>query len=136
MQEWPDTLMVTYDYPGYLLTYEMRVWNAYHLHDESEGAALYGDNGSIIIGNARWRAFDAKGKLVKEDAAGYNDVGHAHNFTECMRSRQSRRPTWKPSGTRRACCATWATLPGGPVARCGSIPRPTLLATTKRPTAC
>lgn len=88
MQEWPDTLMVTYDYPGYLLTYEMRVWNAYHLHDESEGAALCGDNGSIIIGNGRWRAFDGKGKLVKEDAAGYNDVGHAQNFIDCMRSRQ------------------------------------------------
>lgn len=87
MQEWPDTLMVTYDYPGYLLTYEMRVWNAYHLHDESEGAALYGDNGSIIIGNGRWRAFDAKGKLVKEDAAGYNDAGHAQNFVDCMRTR-------------------------------------------------
>jgi predicted dehydrogenase len=88
MQEWPDTLMVTYDYPGYLLTYEMRVWSGYHLHDEPEGAALCGDNGSLILGNGRWRAFDAKGKLVKEDAAGYNDVGHARNFLDCMRSRK------------------------------------------------
>lgn len=87
-QEWPDTMMVTYDYPGYLLTYEMRVWNAYHLHDESEGAAVLGDNGYVVIGNGRWRAFDAKGKLIKEHPGSYNDVGHAQNFVDCLRSRQ------------------------------------------------
>lgn len=87
-QEWPDTLMVTYDYPGTLLTYEMRVWNQYPLHEESEGAALHGDGGYIVIGNGRWRAFDAKGKVVKEQSAGYNDVGHAQNFIDCMRSRK------------------------------------------------
>ncbi len=87
-QEWPDTLMVTYDYPGYLLTYEMRVWNAYRLHDEGEGAAVLGDNGYLVIGNSRWRAFDAKGKLVREESGRYNDIGHARNFVECMRSRK------------------------------------------------
>ena len=88
-QEWPDTLMTTYDFaPGYLLTYEMRVWNSYPLHEEEEGAAVYGDQGYVVIGNSRWRAFDAKGKLIKEDKAGYNDIGHAKNFLDCMRSRQ------------------------------------------------
>jgi predicted dehydrogenase len=87
-QEWPDTLMVTYDFePGYLMTYEMRVWNAYHLHDESEGAAVYGDEGSMIIGNSRWRAFDPKGKLIQEEKGSYNDLGHAQNFLDCMRTR-------------------------------------------------
>lgn len=88
-QEWPDTLMVTYDFtPGYLLTYEMRVWNAYPLHEESEGAAVYGDQGYMVIGNGRWRAFDGKGALVKEQRGGYNDAGHVRDFLECMRSRQ------------------------------------------------
>jgi predicted dehydrogenase len=87
-QQWPDTLMTTFDFaPGYLLTYEMRVWNAYHLHDEPEGAAVHGDQGYVIIGNTRWRAFDAKGKQIKEDQAGYNDIGHAKNFLDCLRSR-------------------------------------------------
>ncbi|HRX80481.1 MAG TPA: Gfo/Idh/MocA family oxidoreductase, partial [Pirellulaceae bacterium] len=57
-QEWPDTMMVTYDYGGYLLTYEMRVWNRYPLHEETEGAAVHGDGGYVVIGNGRWRAFD------------------------------------------------------------------------------
>jgi len=88
-QEWPDTLMVTYDFaPGVLLTYEMRVWNTYPLHDEAEGAAIHGDNGYVVIGNTRWRAFDAKGKLIKEESGSYdNDVAHAKNFLDCMRSR-------------------------------------------------
>jgi predicted dehydrogenase len=91
-QEWPDTLMTTYDFSGgYLLTYEMRVWSSYPLHEESEGAAVYGDQGYVVIGNSRWRLFDVKGKLVKEQAGGYNDLGHAANFVECMRTRK--RPT-------------------------------------------
>jgi predicted dehydrogenase len=88
-QQWPDTMMVTYDFaPGYLLTYEMRVWNAYPLHEESEGAAVCGDNGYVVIGNSRWRAFDPKGKLIKEEKGAYNDLGHAKNFVDCIRSRK------------------------------------------------
>jgi predicted dehydrogenase len=88
-QEWPDTMMVTYDFaPGYLLTYEMRVWNAYPLDGESEGASVHGDEGYVVIGNGRWRAFDRRGKLVKEEAGSYgNDVAHVTNFLDCMRSR-------------------------------------------------
>ena len=87
-QEWPDTLIVSYDYPGYVMTYEMRVWNAYPMEGESEGAAVFGDGGYIVIGNSRWRAYDAKGKLAKEDKGGYNDTGHAQNFVDCMHSRE------------------------------------------------
>jgi predicted dehydrogenase len=88
-QEWPDTMMVTYDFaPGYLLTYEMRVWNAYPLDGEAEGASVHGDEGYVVIGNGRWRAFDRRGKLVKEEAGSYgNDVAHVKNFLDCMRSR-------------------------------------------------
>jgi predicted dehydrogenase len=88
-QEWPDTMMVTYDFAaGYLLTYEMRVWNAYPLDGESEGASVHGDEGYVVIGNGRWRAFDRRGKLVKEEAGSYgNDVAHVKNFLDCMRSR-------------------------------------------------
>ncbi len=86
-QEWPDTLMVTYDYGGRLLTYEMRIWSAYHMEGEPEGAGVFGDEGYVIIGNGRWRAFDRKGKLVHEEQASYNDPGHAQNFIDCMHSR-------------------------------------------------
>lgn len=87
-QEWPDTLMVSYDYPGRVLTYEMRIWSPYNLEGESEGAAVFGDAGYIVIGNGRYRAFDAKGQMVKEVAGSYNDAGHAQNFIDCLHSRE------------------------------------------------
>ena len=50
------------------MTYEMRVWNArIRCTTRREGAAVYGDDGYVVIGNSRWRAFDAKGKLIKEE---------------------------------------------------------------------
>ncbi len=86
-QEWPDTLMVTYDYPEAhcVLTYEMRIWTPYPLHEEAEGAAVCGDNGSVVIGNSRWRAFDRKGQPISESRGGDNTVGHVRNFLDCMR---------------------------------------------------
>lgn len=89
VQQWPDTMQVTYDYDGLaLLTYEMRIWSGYPLYDEPEGSLVYGDNGSLILGNTRWRAFDAKGKLVKEVTGSYDDGGHVRNFLACMRDRK------------------------------------------------
>ena len=44
-QEWPDTQIVTFDYPGKILTYEMRIWSEPRLFDLGEGAAVYGDKG-------------------------------------------------------------------------------------------
>ncbi len=87
-QEWPDTLQVTYAFASKLLTYEMRIWAPYTYHGESEGAAVFGDEGYMIIGNSRWRHYSPKGELVAEDAAGYNLEGHAQNFIDCMHSRQ------------------------------------------------
>ena len=87
-QEWPDTLMATYDYAGYVLTYEMRIWTPYPMDGEREGAAVYGDKGYMVIGNRRWRAFDAGGSQVSEQPGSYHDAGHAENFIACMRSRQ------------------------------------------------
>ncbi len=89
-QEWPDTLMATYDYGNAILTYEMRIWNPYPLHGEAEGAAVYGDKGYVVLGNRRWRAFTKGGEKVKESSGGSNLDStriHAENFLECMGSR-------------------------------------------------
>jgi len=89
-QQWPDTLMVTYDYPEAhcVLTYELRIWTPYPLHEESEGAAVCGDNGSVVIGNRRWRAFDRKGERIRESRGDDNTAGHVRNFLECVRNRR------------------------------------------------
>ncbi len=90
-QEWPDTLMANFDYGNCLLTYEMRIWSPYKLHDEAEGAAVYGDKGYVILANGRWRAFRHGGALVKESTGGSNldQTGiHVQNFLDCMKSRE------------------------------------------------
>jgi predicted dehydrogenase len=87
-QEWPDSLMVTYDYARYLLTYELRIWTAYPMHGQSEGAAIYGDNGFVVLGHDGWEAFDAKGKQLSRHGGASNDTLHARNFIDCMRTRE------------------------------------------------
>lgn len=89
-QEWPDTLYVTYDYPGATLVYEMRVWTRYPIEDEHEGAAIYGENGYVVIGNGRWRAFDADGKPTGDGGESLNtvhDPAHKRNFLDAIRTR-------------------------------------------------
>lgn len=86
-QEWPDTLMATYDFAGYVLTYELRIWSPYAMHGEAEGAAIYGDNGYVTLGHRRWLAFDSKGKQLSENTGDFNNAGHAQNFVDCMRTR-------------------------------------------------
>jgi predicted dehydrogenase len=86
-QQWPDTLMVTWDYPGRVLTYELRVWNRYPMEGFSEGAAVYGDAGYIVIGNRGWRAHDERGNQVAQGAGEYDDASHAQNFIDCMHGR-------------------------------------------------
>lgn len=88
-QEWPDTLTVTYDYGHKLLSYEMRIWSAYPQDGEPEGAAVYGDNGYLVIGGGRWRHFGPKGELVKEGSRAKSgaDAAHVRNFLDCMRNR-------------------------------------------------
>jgi len=87
-QEWPDTLMVTYDFAGYVLTYELRIWTSYPMHGEAEGAAVYGDNGYVTLGHRGWTAFDSKGKQLTGQAGEMNNAGHAQNFIDCMRNRE------------------------------------------------
>lgn len=90
-QEWPDTLQVSYEYdlePKRLITYEMRVWNPYKMEGESEGAAIYGDQGYMIIGNNGWRAYTKKNQLVKEMPGNSDATPHVQNFIDCVKSRK------------------------------------------------
>ena len=90
-QEWPDTLMANFDYGNCLLTYEMRIWSPYKLHDEAEGAAVYGDKGYVILANGRWRAYRHGGALVKESSGSSNldqTSIHVRDFLDCMKTRK------------------------------------------------
>ena len=91
-QEFPDTLQVNYEYHSgehrKLLTYEMRIWAPYSFHQNSEGAAVYGDQGYIIIGNTGWSAYTARNKLIKQASGDSFEGPHVQNFIDCIKSRE------------------------------------------------
>ena len=90
-QEWPDTMQVSYEYPGKpprVLTYEMRVWAPYDYLGEMEGSAVFGDKGYIIIGNKGWRAYERGGKLVKEHGGNSDATPHVQDFLDCIKTRK------------------------------------------------
>lgn len=87
-QQWPDTQFVTYEYPKAVLQYEMRLWSKPQLHDAGEGAALYGENGWMLITNTSWKAFDPAGKVMKEARGDSGDRAHVRNFLDAVRSRK------------------------------------------------
>jgi len=81
-QEWPDTMIVTWDYPGATLMYELRNWQPTPMEGESEGAAIYGENGYVVIGNGTWRSYDEKGRVVAAGAStkGDDDIRHKRDM--------------------------------------------------------
>jgi len=88
-QQWPDTQIVNYEYPGKILQYEMRLWSRPKLFGIGEGAAVYGENGWILLTNNSWKAFDAAGKVVKQGDGhgGQAQQAHIRNFLDAVRSR-------------------------------------------------
>ncbi len=87
-QQWPDTMLVNYDYPGKVLQYEMRLWSKPSLHGAGEGAVIYGENGWLLLTNNSWKAFDADDKLVKEGRSDSGQQAHIRNFLDAVRSRK------------------------------------------------
>jgi predicted dehydrogenase len=91
-QEWPDTLLINYDYPAHVLQYEMRLWSKPRLFDVTEGAAIYGENGWLLLNNTSWKAFDSAGKLIKQggEDGGQIQQAHVRNFLDAVRSRDEK----------------------------------------------
>ncbi|MHC4402450.1 MAG: Gfo/Idh/MocA family protein [Planctomycetota bacterium] len=89
-QQWPDTEFVSYEYPGKILQYEMRLWSRPKLFGITEGAAVYGENGWVLLTNNSWKAYDGAGKLVKQGDgnSGQTQQAHIRNFLDAVRSRK------------------------------------------------
>jgi predicted dehydrogenase len=88
-QEWPDTELVSFEYPGHILQYEMRLWSRPRLLNITEGAMVYGENGWILLTNNSWKAYDAAGKVVQEGEGNSAQTQQLHirNFLDAVRSR-------------------------------------------------
>ncbi|MFO0954914.1 MAG: gfo/Idh/MocA family oxidoreductase, partial [Isosphaeraceae bacterium] len=88
-QQWPDTMIVSYEYPGAILQYEMRLWSKPNLYGAGEGAVIHGENGWMLVTNSTWKAFDAQDKLVRQGGSSLGEAQkvHVRNFLDAVRSR-------------------------------------------------
>lgn len=86
-KEVPDTQVVTYDYGDFMLVWELRSFSKGRPLEGSEfGAAFHGTEGSLVIGESNWRAYDKDGAVERtvEDSGG----SHERRFLESVKSRQ------------------------------------------------
>ncbi len=90
-QQFPDTMQVTYDFKrpeqSVLLTYEMRIWAPYTYLGETEAAAVFGDQGYLVIGNNRWTAYGKGGEVLAQAAGDSHEAPHVQNFLDCIKTR-------------------------------------------------
>jgi len=94
--ETPDTLMVTYVYKDFNITWDHACGINLGLYDKREGLAFYGENGTMILTRDDWEVIpvvvnkvprmEAPDPFKRREWKGpYNHVG---NFLSCMKSRQ------------------------------------------------
>ena len=86
-KEVPDTQVVTYDYGDFMLVWELRSFTKNRPLEGSQfGAAFYGTEGSLVIGESSWTAYNRDGESERtvQDSGG----SHEKRFLEALKSRQ------------------------------------------------
>lgn len=105
----PDTQVVTYEYDGFLMTFELTLYTPYMLKTDpvvrnsdmfpywlqnATRIEIYGSDGMMEVGRhgGGWQVFDRpkdRQPVVRESSFGrFPDPEHKENFLQCMRSRQ------------------------------------------------
>ena len=95
--ETPDTMMATFHYPKFLLTYESRTANPMPMFGQGAATSIHGTEGTLIVKRGGCYVVpNAKSQIsaitFEKDAA-MNDMNLPHwkNFIECLKTRA--RPT-------------------------------------------
>lgn len=86
-KEVPDTQAATYDFGDFLLVWELRSFGRIPPGQGPDyGLGFYGNDGSLVIGDSGWTAYNKAGDVVRTA----KDTGGSHegNFLECVKSRQ------------------------------------------------
>jgi len=87
----PDTLQVTYEYPGFIAVYENREANAQSMFQKGGGILFHGTKGTLFVDRAEYRVAPERGSDLREEnvkSAGGGNREHWANFLECMRTRE------------------------------------------------
>lgn len=104
--ETPDTLQVTYEYPGFVCVYENRWDNANSMYKHDYGIEFHGTDGTLFVDRSGFEVFPETRRAaarpgserevdrtpaMKMESVNNEHADHVRNFLDCMRSRQ--RPT-------------------------------------------
>ncbi|HZU26705.1 MAG TPA: Gfo/Idh/MocA family oxidoreductase [Bryobacteraceae bacterium] len=122
--ETPDTLQVTYQYPGFVATYEHREGNDQSMFDKDGGILFCGEDATMfldrggfqVIPETRWDVRDRKvrtqteAKAMKVKMSDHGNDTHWANFLECMKTRK------KPTSDIEVCRRSTTTCLMGNVA--------------------
>lgn len=83
----PDTQILSYDFGGLMLNWELRSFGAQLPVDGTRaGTGFYGTEGSMVLDGNGWKVYDRKNQI----AAGMEGTPllHEANFLECVKSRK------------------------------------------------
>jgi predicted dehydrogenase len=87
----PDTLQVTYEYPGFIATYENRLGNANSMFQQNYGILFHGSKGTMFVDRRRCDIHPEKGSTLEEvsvESSNNANMSHWANFLECVKTRQ------------------------------------------------
>jgi predicted dehydrogenase len=83
-QQTPDTMTVTYEFPGCCVNWEHRVWSK----GTGDGAVIYGENGTLVFDRQGWRVekgIEAADKGDEKDRSVDHSM-HQRNFIDCIKA--------------------------------------------------
>jgi predicted dehydrogenase len=97
-RETPDTIMVTYEYPGFVCTYENRECNGNTINGKGYGITFYGTDGTLFVDRGGFELFPEKrresqnrmvdrAEPIKVENSNDQHETHVRNFLDSVRSR-------------------------------------------------
>ena len=96
-RETPDTILASYQYPGFVMTYENRTTNGRALNDHNYGIEFYGTDGTLFVDRGGFELTPETRRdgdqvvdrtLARRQASTPDNPSHARNFIDCVKSRQ------------------------------------------------
>lgn len=100
-RETPDTLMVTYEYPGFVLTYENRAYTGRGYEGRGYGIAFHGTDATMVVDRSGFEILPELAGKKRDDLftsrvpvarmglprIDTSHFDHVRNFVDCMKSR-------------------------------------------------
>lgn len=96
-RETPDTILASFQYPGWVMTYENRECNGRPINDHDYGIDFYGTDGTLFVDRGGFQLVPEQQRegqqtvdrtLAREQRSTRANPTHARNFVDCVKSRQ------------------------------------------------